>query len=270
VTLQRAMTCGKAAVEVRAAAVIAHAFQAADLAVFDERLRSVGGSGRPGNCLQVVSGGRVARRDRTRVRRDADLLLRLAAMAGQVAPGDRTQAGGRAVGILVAASGDRSSGTLPARRASIRAVQTCPSLQGAPGNTAACNPTNGTCGQTPIAGCCTSDSDCTGFDVCVSGSCQPQTGCCQSNLFLVCATTTLETCQDAGGIGFPVTFVPGAVCNGATGTCGAADNGGDCCQTPLLPNNAFCYDGFALTVVDCANLGGTVYPGQSCTAQGCQ
>ena len=129
---------------------------------------------------------------------------------------------------------------------------------------------NGTCVQTPIAGCCTSDSDCTGFDVCVSGSCQPQTGCCQSNLFFVCATTTLETCQDASGLGFPVTFVPGAVCNGATGSCAAADNGGDCCQTPLLPNNAFCYEGPALAFVDCANLGGTVHPGQSCTAQGCQ
>jgi len=64
--------------------------------------------------------------------------------------------------------------------------------------------------------------------------------------------------------------VPGGVCNGATGTCGTVDTGGDCCQTPLLPNGAFCYEGFALGVVDCANLGGTLHPGQSCTAQGCQ
>jgi hypothetical protein len=62
------------------------------------------------------------------------------------------------------------------------------------------------------------------------------------------------------------------VCNGATGTCGTADTGGDCCQTPLPldPNTGLCYEGPALTVVDCANLGGTVHPGQSCTVQGCQ
>jgi len=141
-----------------------------------------------------------------------------------------------------------------------------------PCNTAACDPTNGTCGQTPIAGCCTSDADCTSVEVCVSGSCQPQIGCCHSNLFSVCGTVTLARCQTANALGFPVTFVPDAVCNGATGTCGTVDTGGDCCQTavPLDPTTNLCYEGPGLFPVDCANLGGTVYPGQSCTSQGCQ
>lgn len=141
-----------------------------------------------------------------------------------------------------------------------------------PCNTAACDPTNGACGQTPIAGCCTSDGDCTSVEVCVSGTCQPRPGCCQSLLFSVCGTVTAQECQAANALGFPVEFVPGAVCNGATGRCGAVDTGGDCCQTavPLTPTNELCYEGPGLFVVDCANLGGTVYPGQSCTSQGCQ
>src|SRR5689334_8943055 len=98
-----------------------------------------------------------------------------------------------------------------------------------PCNTAQCDPTNGTCVQTPITGCCTSDSDCTSVEVCVSGMCQPQTGCCHSTQFLVCASTTLATCQAVNGLGFPVAFVPGAVCNGTTGACDTVDTGGDCC-----------------------------------------
>jgi hypothetical protein len=139
-----------------------------------------------------------------------------------------------------------------------------------PCNTAACDPTNGTCVQTPIAGCCTSDDDCASVEVCVAGTCQPLAGCCHSTIFTVCGTSTIEICQTVSALGFPVSFVPDAVCNGTTGMCDTVDTGGDCCQTPLLPNGAFCYEGFALAVVDCANLGGTVYPGQSCTAQGCQ
>src|SRR5262249_31056659 len=71
--------------------------------------------------LVAVSGGRVARRHGARVRRDAHLLARLARMGGEVARGDRAQAGCRTVGVLVAASGYRPSRTLPARRAGIRA-----------------------------------------------------------------------------------------------------------------------------------------------------
>ena len=144
-----------------------------------------------------------------------------------------------------------------------------------PCNTATCNPANGTCGQTPIAGCCTSDADCTSLEVCVAGSCQPQIGCCHSTLFPVCGVSTAAQCQAAGtvlGSGFPTAFVPGAVCNGATGTCGPVDTGGECCQTavPLDPNTNLCYEGLVLDPAGCANLGGTVYPGESCTPQGCQ
>lgn len=141
-----------------------------------------------------------------------------------------------------------------------------------PCNTAACNPSSGACVQTPIAGCCTSDSDCTSVEACVSGGCQPVVGCCHSNLFAVCGTSSLAQCQTANALGFPTTFVPGAVCNGATGACGPADTGGDCCQTPvpLDPNTNLCYEGPNLLTADCANLGGTLHPGTSCTVQGCQ
>ncbi len=144
-----------------------------------------------------------------------------------------------------------------------------------PCNTAACDPTNGTCGQTPIAGCCTSDADCTNVvEVCVSGTCQPQVGCCQSDIVPVCGTATFAQCEAAEAIlpSFPTSFVTGAVCNGATGTCGPVDMGGECCQTvlPIDPNTNLCYEGAVLFPADCASFGGTVYPGQSCTPQGCQ
>jgi hypothetical protein len=88
----------------------------------------------------------------------------------------------------------------------------------------------------------------------------------------VCGTSSLAQCQTANALGFPTTFVPGAVCNGATGACGPADTGGDCCQTPvpLDPNTNLCYEGPNLLTADCANLGGTLHPGTSCTVQGCQ
>jgi hypothetical protein len=144
-----------------------------------------------------------------------------------------------------------------------------------PCNTAACNPTNGTCGQTPISGCCTSDAQCGSFELCVSGSCQPQVGCCRSDIVPVCGTATFALCEasEAALPGFPTTFVPGAVCNGATGTCGPVDMpGGECCQTalPLSPTQNLCYEGAVLDPVGCANFGGTLHPGQSCTPQGCQ
>jgi hypothetical protein len=68
----------------------------------------------------AASGRGVACRDRAPIRRDADLLLRLTGMGGEVARGNRALVGRRTVGVLVAASGDRRSRTLPARRANIR------------------------------------------------------------------------------------------------------------------------------------------------------
>jgi len=38
---------------------------------------------------------------------------------------------------------------------------------------------------------------------------------------------------------------------------------------PDPPTTNLCYEGSNLFPADCANLGGTVYPG-SCTPQGCQ
>src|SRR6185503_742310 len=83
------------------------------------RVARVGGTD-DGRRLAVARRG-VARRDRTRVGGDTDLLLCLTGMAREVAGRHRAEARSGAVGIFVAAPGNRRTDTLPARRAGVGA-----------------------------------------------------------------------------------------------------------------------------------------------------